>query len=169
MTLPQLREAARLIAKGEVGTHEVGGNNRGKRVEEYLAAARLPPGQSWCVAFAIWCYDRAAEAAGFKSPLPRIGHVGKFFRWCQQHHDEWITPVPVVGALGCHQEDPGDPDSHGHLTIIDAINGSTLSDISGNTNAKGSRAGNLVGPNDRPRSYYNLGFVDIGRFGPPRP
>jgi hypothetical protein len=167
VTLAQLRDAARLVAKGEVGTHEVGGNNLGPRVEQYLAAAGLPPGQAWCVAFVIWSYQQAAKRGGIVSPLPRIGHVGHFVRWCMQHHDEWITSKPVVGAIACHLSDPADLDGPGHMGIIDGFNWPMLVDISGNTNAQGSRAGNLVGPNDRPLSYWNRGFIDVGRFGPP--
>lgn len=170
MTLPQLRDGARLVALGEIGVHEVGGNNLGPRVEQYQAAAGLPPGQAWCVALVIWCYQEAAKGRGIVSPLPRIGHVGHFFRWCQQHHDEWISATPTVGAIACHLSDPGDVDGPGHMGIVDRIESpSWLHDVSGNTNAAGSRAGNLVGPNRRPRSYWNLGFVDVGRLGPAAP
>lgn len=166
MSLPQLRDAARRIALGEIGTHEVGGNNRGPRVEEYLAAAGLPPGQPWCVAFVIWCYQRAASGLLVRSPLPRIGHAGHFFRAIAASHGAWVSDVPTVGAIACHQKDPSDPNSEGHASIIDEIEDVTLIDVSGNTNAQGSRAGNLVGPNRRPRTYWNLGFIDVGRFGP---
>lgn len=167
--MAQIRDMARLIAMTQLGVAEVGGNNRGKQVEEYLTAARLPPGQAWCAAFVIWAYDRAAARLKVKNPLPRIGHVGHFFRWMQEHGGAWVSDIPTIGAIACHQKDPSDPDSPGHMGIVLDFAGGPgdkLIDLSGNTDEQGSRAGRLVGRNARPRAYWNLGFVDVGRFGP---
>lgn len=169
MVMAQIRDMARLVAMTQLGVAEVGGNNRGKQVEEYLAAARLPPGQAWCAAFVIWAYDRAATRLKVANPLPRLGHVGHFFRWIQERHGLWVSNVPTLGAIACHQEVPGDRDAPGHMGILlelPAVPGGKLIDLSGNTNDKGSRAGRLVGRNARAQEYWNLGFIDIGRFGP---
>lgn len=44
------------IATGEIGVHEDGDSNTGKRVNEYKAATNLPPKESWpwCAAFVDW-------------------------------------------------------------------------------------------------------------------
>ncbi len=167
MTLPELRDAARRVAIGEIGTREQGGANRGRRVEEYLAAAKLPPGQPWCAAFVIWCYQRAAEAGGWRSPLPAIGHVGHFFRRIEPWAPHWISHIPTIGAIACHQKDPTDPDSAGHTGIVLAVEGGTVMTVEGNSNSTGSREGVEVVENHRPLSYWSLGFIDVGRFGPP--
>jgi hypothetical protein len=38
---------------------EVGGNNKGTRVKEYLASVNLPEGYAWCAAFINWVFDKA--------------------------------------------------------------------------------------------------------------
>jgi len=44
------------LALAEVGTAEVGGNNRGPRIREYQSATDLPPGAwPWCAAWTCWC------------------------------------------------------------------------------------------------------------------
>ena len=42
------------VAIHEIGTVEEGGQNRGRRVEEYLAATHAGPGLPWCAAFVAW-------------------------------------------------------------------------------------------------------------------
>lgn len=166
MDLARLREEAMHVAVDEIGTKEVGGNNRGRRVEEYLAACRLPPGQPWCAAFVVWCYDRAAEAHGFRNPLPRIGHVGKLWRAGAAH---WKSDIPTLWAVACHQEDPTDHASSGHTGIVIAISPAFITTVEGNTNEAGSREGGAVLIKSRHRDYWNLGFIDLGRNGPALP
>jgi hypothetical protein len=44
------------IAKGEVGTKEIGGNNLGPKIKEYQKATTLNPAAwPWCAAFVCWC------------------------------------------------------------------------------------------------------------------
>jgi hypothetical protein len=164
VTLPQLRDAARLVAVGEIGTREQGGNNRGRRVEEYLASCHLPPGNPWCLAFVIWCYQRAAETGGWKSPLPAIGAVSRF--WRHGLMDQWRSDQPTIGAIALHAKDPTDPWSPGHAGIVLSI-GNMIGTVEGNTNGAGSREGDEVADQHRDRAYWNLGYLDVGRFGPP--
>lgn len=42
----------------QVGVVEVGGNNRGKQVEEYLRSVNMPAGQPWCAAIIVWAMNK---------------------------------------------------------------------------------------------------------------
>lgn len=46
-------------AEADAHVHEVGGNNLGPRVEQYLASVGLGGGQPWCAAFVSWCLRQA--------------------------------------------------------------------------------------------------------------
>ena len=68
------------IARAEVGVAEVGGNNRGRRVEEYLAAVGLGPGNPWCAAYVAWVM-RQAEVRGW----PMTGDTWALEDWAREH------------------------------------------------------------------------------------
>lgn len=151
------------IARTQIGVKESGGQNRGPKVEEYLAAAGLPPGQSWCAAFIVWCYAQAQRELGMGSMA--IKRTGKCARLWTASAPLWRSDRPSVGAIFIHLEDPTDPESSGHCGIVTAINDIAIEAIEGNTNAAGSRNGNIVREHPRPRSYVT-GYIDIGRAGP---
>ena len=64
------------FAKAEIGVHEDGDSNTGKRVNEYKSATRLNPYESWpwCAAFIDWVLYRAfidadiEQDAAFRRP-----------------------------------------------------------------------------------------------------
>ena len=56
-----LGSAALTIAKTQLGVAEIGGANRGKQVEEYLAAAKVAPGNPWCASFVTWALGKAGH------------------------------------------------------------------------------------------------------------
>ena len=68
------------IARAEVGVQEVGGNNRGRRVEEYLAAVGLGPGNPWCAAYVAWVM-RQAGVRGW----PMTGDTWALEDWAREH------------------------------------------------------------------------------------
>lgn len=58
----QLRNSLIQLATAELGVREIGGENRGPRVKEYLAHVGLGEGYPWCAAFVSWCYGQAGLA-----------------------------------------------------------------------------------------------------------
>lgn len=87
----ELRAQLAEIARKEVGTVEVGGNNRGPRIVEYQKATWLKPGAwAWCMAFVCWCIrelaDRNSMAGKFvdvptlATPVPKPSPVLDFDR-----------------------------------------------------------------------------------------
>ena len=57
---------------------EVGGANRGPRVEEYLRSVGLGPGNPWCAAFVSWCLRHAGFLGG---PTSGAGAVRYWAKW----------------------------------------------------------------------------------------
>ena len=112
------------LASHEVGTHEVGGNNRGPRIEQYQAATWLKPAPwPWCSAFLCWILrewllssPEACDLLGLDSKKkiekwrPRTAGAFDFERWAKEQG------VRVIG-------------------------GRSLA-IEGNTNSKGTRDSN---------------------------
>jgi hypothetical protein len=71
------------IASGQVGTHEVGGNNNGQQIRAYQSATWLHPASwSWCAAFVCWCF----KAVSIQYPvgsleLPTTPRAAEFLTW----------------------------------------------------------------------------------------
>src|SRR5262249_27718562 len=59
-----LGAAALRIAETQKGVHEIGSSNTGAQVDQYLAAAKVAPGNPWCASFITW----SLEQAGHKMP-----------------------------------------------------------------------------------------------------
>lgn len=159
MSLAAIRDRALEIAITQIGVREEGGANRGAQVERYLHAAGLPPGQQWCCAFVIWCYQEAARAFQLEVPLLRTGKVARLW---QRARGAWRSEQPSIGAIMIHLANPSDADSPGHTGIVTGFNEHTVAVVEGNTNAEGSRVGDRVRVNHRPRDYV-LGYIDVGR------
>ncbi len=137
LPLPTLSEAALSVAISQLGVHEEGGNNRGQRVEEYLASVGLPGGYSWCAAFVHWCFKQAAARIGLVNPCPKTGGVLKLWTLTEPICRA-TTPAP--GAIYVLDHGGG----KGHAGIIETVSDGAIREISGNTNALGSREGNAV-------------------------
>lgn len=135
MTLSQLVVQ---LAVADIGVHEEGGNNRGPRVDQYLASVGLDPGYAWCAAFVYFCFRAAAQQLGLVNPVPKTGgvlHMGKMTEpICRA-----VNPAPGYVYILDHGGGVG------HAGIIETVNDDgTITEISGNTNAQGSREGNAV-------------------------
>jgi hypothetical protein len=157
------RLAARALqfATGELGVRETS-RNRGPRVDEFVRegggldpAGRYP----WCVAFAVYCYRRAAVELGLE-PIARTASVGKMLT----RFNDYLTRDPVHGAIALHLADPNDLWSPGHAGLVMVSGLEYVETIDGNTDADGGREGDEVAPKRRPKSYWNAGFVDFGRM-----
>jgi CHAP domain len=131
-------EAAITCAASQVGVTEVGGNNCGPQVELFLAAVGLSRGFAWCAAFCYWCFRQAAVQMKMTNPCPRTG--GGLRLW---HLADPVCHVyePARGRI--YVLDHGNGNSH--VGIVESVNDDgTITEISGNTNAAGSREGNAV-------------------------
>lgn len=81
------------VALGEVDhkIREVGGNNRGPRVGQYLDNAGIHTAAPWCAAFVQWVSDVAAKGIGVTNPLDDV----KLEAYVQSYFD-WASPARLV-------------------------------------------------------------------------
>ena len=75
-----LGAAALRIAQTQRGVRETGGANTGPQVDEYLAAAGVPPGNPWCASFLTWALGKA----GHKMPGGGWAAVATWVRNAEQ-------------------------------------------------------------------------------------
>lgn len=120
------------IARSKVGVREVGGENQGRAVATFLAAAGIHVPAPWCQAFLVWCL----REAGYPGPLaPLPAYVPSWVAFAAQHR--WLVPVRSIrpGDWIAYQND-GDPEadhvgvaaSAVHLGLLQAVEGNTSAD-----------------------------------------
>jgi hypothetical protein len=162
-----LSETALSIAISQLGVHEQGGQNRGPEVDQYLAAVGLAPGYSWCAAFVFFCFKQAADQLGLVNPCPKT--AGAVRMWTLTEPICRATE-PSAGAIYVLDHGGG----KGHAGIVEQVGGDgTMIEISGNTNAAGSREGNAVARHtgESPEEIHGghlLGYLllDLAAQGP---
>lgn len=161
------------FAVAEVGVlEEPPHSNRGRRVDEYVAAAGLDPAGRfpWCVAFAYWCFQEAAARSGTKNPLPKTAGVLKHWSAAQR-----LAGVGIVkGAKAVENPALIQPGflfamdfggGVGHLGFVEGFANGRLVTVEGNTGPDGSREGvGVFRRTQRRLSTINLGFVDYSAF-----
>lgn len=131
------------IALKEVGTLEVGGNNKGPRVKEYQLATWLEPGPwPWCAAFVCWCVNQWLLSVPLtKLPFsrlkrPRTAAAFGFEEWADKLGLLVSTDasIPVL---------PGDiivfKMSHIGIAVAPAATGKPIETVEGNTGDAGGR------------------------------
>jgi hypothetical protein len=130
--------AALAAAQGQLGVREQGGNNTGPEVDQYLAAVGLDPGYPWCAAFLFYCFRQAAGQLELVNPVPKTASTQRLWTL-----SEPITrdSNPQPGYVYVLRHSP----TTGHAGIIESVGADgTIVEISGNTNATGSREGDCV-------------------------
>ena len=108
------------IAKTQLGVREIGGANRGQQVEQYLAAAKVAPGNPWCASFITW----SLEQAGHKMPGGGWAGVQTWVRNAEQG----ANGLKIVSAADARPGDivaydwggQNDFGSDGHIGFLDS-------------------------------------------------
>lgn len=135
------------LALKEVGTREIGGNNRGPRITEYQKATWLEPGPwPWCAAFVCWLIREWTKDPLVRSHLslrndketedwrPKTAGAFDFERWARSHDLIILkeTDLAKAGDLVIFDF------SHIGLVIGDQL-AATIDTVEGNTNGQGER------------------------------
>jgi len=94
MTPAAAVELVLATALKEVGVREVGGANRGPRVEAYLHRVSWTPGAPWCAAFVGFV---GSEALGTRWPLPLVPGTWSLLSHAQ--HCGWVRKEPARGRV----------------------------------------------------------------------
>jgi hypothetical protein len=144
ISIDDVVEGAVLEILALVGTKERAGTpNSGDVVDLILASVGLPPGQQWCAATVFYAFMKAAAKLYTVNPCPRTGHCLTMWDRALPHHR---TQYARRGAIFIMDHDGDGPERKGHAGIVTADDntGGVLEQVSGNTNAAGSRSGDRV-------------------------
>lgn len=136
-------EAVLARAASFVGTKETAPNS-GPHIDAWLALVNQPPGKSWCAAFLYSMFLAETLSRGMPPeacPFPRTAGALNVWRRAP------VTSMRSFAGRGLvYVLDHGQ--GLGHVGIIESVRGDLVTDISGNTNAEGSRQGNMVARHD---------------------
>lgn len=98
MSLRPIAIRAAAEAMENVGVIEIGGENRGRWVEQYQSACDppIPPGSPWCAAFVVFRLRNAAHDLGLPIPAswPRSGYCPDHRRWAV-NNGRWLSVQSV--------------------------------------------------------------------------
>lgn len=133
------------VALTQYGVKEVGGNNRGPRVDEYIEFVGLDPdgAHPWCCAFVVWCCYQMVPAL----PVAKTASVRKLWEFAAEKGI--VVMSPQRGDIGVRVIGPG----KNHCFIVYDPYPALVRTIEGNTNAAGSREGDRVARKWRRRAY----------------
>lgn len=155
------------VARAEIGVEEAPPHrNTGRRVEEYQRRAGYSFPVPWCLAFAYFCVDEAAQVLRNENRLLRTGDCDTLAVWARKMgvlHDE---PQPGdIGLLYKVKPSGGARDYH-HAWIAEKVAAASksITTIEGNTNAGGSREGYAV--LRRTRTLSRMMFVRYAALYP---
>lgn len=114
----RLSEAALGVAIGEAvnDVREIGGENRGPKVQQYLENAAISVAAPWCAAFVQWVSDGAADFLGIPNPLNDVRRealVADYWSLAQERH--WVVQPKGVrrGDLAVFRWPSGD-----HIGVV---------------------------------------------------
>jgi len=163
------RERAVLLALEEArkGVREVGGNNRGPRVETYQRADGLPgEGYAWCASFVNWCFLTAGRPLDELKRSASVGFLETYARGLG-----WLHAKPARGDVFCWRSNDGDtwPD---HTGFVVAVNrDGSLRTVEGNTSSTSVDEGDGVYVKTRPASFAaRCSFIRVpGQVPAPKP
>jgi hypothetical protein len=157
------------IAAREIGIMESPlGSNRGPKVDEYLRYAGLNPATgsyAWCAAFASWCFGQASTSLSVADPAPKTAGALDF--WNRAGSMKLHRVSPTEATANPNLVTPGmvfilsTGGGHGHVGLVEKVQGVVLTTIEGNTNDNGSRDGIGVYRHvGRRINQISCGFVD---------
>ena len=137
---PDLSPREKLVntAIAEIGVQEEGGNNRGKRIGEYLASTGLKQGHPWCAAFTKFVYDQnGLNTTGATAWSPTWFPKSRTY-WTKGEDPESLQQADIFGL---HYKNLG---RIGHVGLIEKVEDGWIYTIEGNTGSDQVRDGDVV-------------------------
>lgn len=141
------------VALGEVGVREKGGNNKGKRIGQYLKVTNLPEGYAWCAAYVCW----VMEECGAEHPASAWSPTVAFYNPVYRKGDEFPNWEHGL-VFGLYYDRLG---RVGHVGIIKDVKGNKVYTIEGNTSRGQVREGDGVHELIRPKKSIYV----ISKYG----
>lgn len=169
------------VALARRGICESGGRNRGPEMDRYalqIGLTDLAKGYSWCTSGLYDVFLTASRALGIKCPFPKTAKAVRVFELLYKLCYE---PNPGIGYVYILDHGtPGDVltewkndryTDDGHCGIVTALDDvGAPYEVSGNTNAAGSREGNQWAEHHGyPEVSHGgtlLGYLNLGRLVP---
>lgn len=140
-------------AKGEIGVREVGGNNRGKRIKEYLATTNLSEGHAWCAAFVCWTLEQCNIKHPRSAWSPTVAQYNIIYKEGTYDYSDFPSEafdnIYVFGLYKANLK------RIGHTGFIIDVKKGAVVTIEGNTNGEGNRDGDGVESLIRPKQTIN--------------
>lgn len=150
-TVSNLPDLVVQVARKYLGVGEEGGNNRGKMIDEFESATWLDPAGDypWCASFVCYVIREALGLYSGKVPWkrPMTPRAYGFEDWAKEEPGLDLKRNPVAEDI-----QPGDiiTFTFSHVGICTGLPHSGLvPTIEGNTNAEGSREGEVVAAKER--------------------
>lgn len=128
----------RMTYTAELGVHETG-INKGQRVEEYLKAANLAPGNAWCAAFITWTFKQVGIKAVVSGYSPNWFQSNVVYKRDDNINRHYSAAAGDVFGLWFASKK-----RIAHVGFIDKQDGKYYITVEGNTNEAGSREGDGV-------------------------
>jgi hypothetical protein len=148
----KIAESLVVTALTKLGIRESGGNNKGKELQPFFAADNYKPnasddGYAWCASFVCWCFQVVLAGRSVSFKRPTTPSAFGFIDWSLAQDSSTNTkrnPMDDIkrGDLVIFKF------SHIGIALADAKDGK-IQTIDGNTNAAGSREGNMVAKKTR--------------------
>lgn len=144
--LPEFTRAVLEFARGEVGVHEIGGDNRGKRVEQYQSSAGNSRGDPWCASYQYFICREVAKKLEVENPFLRTGRCQTFLDWGNERGYHVPVDKARAGDYGIIlYGNKSRVSRSGHIFLITESDHSGYWETNeGNTNGSGSREGDVV-------------------------
>ena len=153
-------------ARGWLGHMEVT-RNSSPEIDQWLAYAHAHPGDPWCPAYVCAMHREAAVHLDVPNPCPRTDSVHTMYERALSSI-ELMLPVPVPGCV--YFLDHGHRTGHCGIVTLVSPSGTVLAEISGNTNAAGSREGNTIAEHHgRPELTHGGKILGYALFAPDDP
>ena len=129
------------VAQSQIGLGEIGGNNKGVYVRQYLNGRENLP---WCAGFISYCFKKAGLNLPYTLRARDFIKLGKVVR------------NPQTGDLIIFSRQGG-----GHIGIIEKVQGDTITTIEGNKGKYPSKVKRVVYKRNHIKNF--LGFVRLAR------
>jgi len=126
-------DAVLLLARSQLWVREIGGENRGEVVEQYLRTVHLGAGQPWCAAFVSWVGSQATS----RWRLPLTGSCQALYQAAL--HADLVRSVPGPGAIFLIWRPS--LSRFAHTGFVVEARATDWATIEGNTNPAGGREG----------------------------
>ncbi|CAB4150373.1 Peptidoglycan binding-like [uncultured Caudovirales phage] len=146
------------LAEAEAEVREIGGANRGPRVEEFQRSVGLRPGDPWCAAFVAWCVTQSRGLATppswcsgsaittWQKATRKVGPSG----FCTPLFNDYRGRIGAGWVWVRAKDEAGAGEARrgnwvqGHCGIVVAVDSVGFHTVEGNTNSAGSRDGDGV-------------------------